>query len=55
MSHVINVMHKPPEPTDLTKKLIADIRAEYDAGAQGYFLPRATMKWLLDALSESKS
>jgi hypothetical protein len=49
VDHVIDVMHKPPQ-TDVTKQLIADIRAEYEAGAQGYYLPRPTMKWLLDAL-----
>lgn len=53
VNRVIDVMHKPPEktPADLAKQLIADIRAEYEAGAKGYFLPRATMKWLLDALA----
>lgn len=54
MDHVIDVMHKPPEPPDLTKQLIEDIRTEYDAGAQGYFLPRATMRWLLDALCSAE-
>jgi hypothetical protein len=46
MDHVIDVMHEPPQ-TDVTKQLLADIRMEYEAGAQGYYLPRPTMKWLL--------
>lgn len=54
VDRVIDVMHKPPARPDLTKQLIADIRMEYEAGAEGYFLPRATMKWLLDALGEAK-